>query len=375
MEDFDASGQPRPTITAPPDGELFPGPSALHRQAQYQAMQQWPTGAGAPSIRAADPTANEPVVRQVAGGNHATQYMSTSKDVVIACTACAYDWSAAGGLGRLRSPRRWGPVIQIDVTRLSTGRQRLYDLSDDGPHRDRLFQEGRTPQNATDIQAIAAMARRDSEVLVEGDIPPAAIVHTFSVPECVQVLLRGKPSFLEDLRRCVLDHGRVSNATDRQILQDAGVLDLVEGRGQPMLSSASSSAPSPSASLSSASLSSASSSSASLSLPTPQAMDEGTAKKPIQDDDEDEGANAAAIASSLRRQRNASGARRKRGMQFSSAPRSAALQSGFNTGDRVSFSGRIGRVYSMTPDGRCVVNFDDGGNDTVDPTLLELHHD
>lgn len=340
LPDMGASSE---RVSAPPDGGMFGDRGALAQQEQYHQLSAWPQpqpqqGAPlAPSIRAVDPTANEPVVRQVAGDNTGTQYISTSKHLQIACRASAYNWAGAEGLGGLRPPRSWGPVIQIDVTRLSEGRQRLYDLSSDGPHRDALFQEGRTPDKANAVDQISRMAERDHEVLIEGAVPPAAIVRVWSVTDMVRLLLDTDPSFLAELRGRVLgDDGRVMHARDRAILQEAGVLARVELAPE-------------------------------MEEDSPPSAKAESKKRETRDEDDEEGSAVSVVKS---RQAARKPARRGGGLTFSSSRSSAAPA--FHDRDRVRLvtDGEEGTITGMDGD-QYLVTLDNGDKRTVRASLLE----
>lgn len=334
-------GEPSERVSAPPDGGMFGGGSALAQQQQYHQLSAWPQpqpdqGAPlAPSIRSVDPTANEPVVRQVAGDNIGTQYISTSKHLQIACRASAYNWAGAGGLGGLRPPRSWGPVIQIDVRRLSEGRQRLYDLSSDGPHRDTLFDEGRTPEKASAVDQIKTMADRDHEVLVEGAVPPEAIVRVWSVGEMVKLLLATDESFLTELRAKVLDDaGRVHHPRDRALLEEAGVLARVETAHEMQEDS------------------------------PPSAKWDSKKRDTRDEDDEEHDAVSSAKARQATRKPTRGG-----GLTFSSSRLSAPT---FRVRDRVRLvsNEELGTITGMDGD-RYIVKLDNGDERTVRGSLLE----
>lgn len=328
-------------VTANPDGGMFDGAGALAQQRQYHGLSAWPTspavGPPAPSIGAVDSTANEPVVRQVGGDNYGTQYISTSKHLAIACRATAYSWAGAGGLGNLRPPRLWGPVIQVDVRRLQTGRQRLYDLSSEGPHRDALFAEARNAETAHATDQIKGMADRDEEVLIEGAVPPEAIVRVWSVCEVLKLLVAQNPAFLDELRhQLVGDGGRVSNPRDRAILEEAGVLHRIEPQEE-----------------------------IEDDEPTTAASSTASSKKREERDDRDEDRDD--VSFSARSAAPSRKANRGRGLSFSTArPRRVQV------GDRVRIATdqATGKITDVEGD-KFVITLDAGGTRTVSGGLLE----
>jgi hypothetical protein len=223
-----APSSQQPSVSGAPDGDLFRDePSHLAQRDHYQHLKAWPRDE---MIQAPDPTADEPVVRQVGGDNYATQYISSTKQLLIACRVSAYNWAGAGGLGDLRPVHTWGPVIQVDVDKLPRA-STLYDL-EGGPHAVELWKEA-TEGKESAAQQIREMAERDREVLIHGVVPGEAVVRVWSVPEVIGVLLEHDPGLLDELKRRFVHEGKLWNDQDRRLLAAAGILEQIEEPAAP----------------------------------------------------------------------------------------------------------------------------------------------
>lgn len=168
------------------------------------------TWAGQGDITPCDTTCTVNPIIQVAGGNRATQFISTSKEKAGAAINTIINWGAAGEWWtRLRRIASWDPVIQIDVSKLTDANQ-LYDLADETKNRE-YFPEG---ADSISAQGVAGQAIQDSEVLITGTIPEAAIT---------LLVGRNDPVAMMDLG------GLLTEANVKTVLERKGENEILQG--------------------------------------------------------------------------------------------------------------------------------------------------